>query len=78
MLYPKKLKGESGLFLTPVLMHGVAVILAVTYGGELLYLRIWRDLRTLSLQHDSPHDNHYECVVQVHGGKRELMLAWGA
>ena len=34
----------SGLFLTPVLMlHGAAAILTVTYGGELLYRRIWCD-----------------------------------
>ena len=57
------LKGESELFSIPVLMlHIVAAILVVMYGGELLYLQIWRDLQDLSLPWDSQRDNHYVCV----------------
>ena len=43
--------------------YGVAAMLTVTYGGELLYFWIWRDLRTLSLPCDSPRDNLYACVI---------------
>ena len=36
--------GESGLFFDPsVNTYGAAAKLPVTYGGELLYLRIWHD-----------------------------------
>ena len=38
---PINLKGESGLFLTPVSCHGAAAILTVMYVGKLLYLWIW-------------------------------------
>ena len=50
MLNPRKSKGEAGPFslFFFFLSYGVAAILAVTYGGELLYLRIRRDLRALS------------------------------
>ena len=37
------LKGQLGLFFCWPLCYGVAAILTVTYGGELLYLRIWHD-----------------------------------
>ena len=40
---PRNLKRESGLSLTPVLTLWGGAILTVTYGGELLYLWIWRD-----------------------------------
>ena len=74
VLEPRNLKGESGLFLTPVLsLWGAAAILPVTYGVELLYLRIWpiiwRDLRTLSIASDLPRNNQYACVTWVHAGK---------
>ena len=34
------------------------------YGDELLYIRIWRDLRTLSLACDSPRNNLYMYCVR--------------
>ena len=37
------LKGESGLFLTPVLTLWGGGRIDILYGGELLYLRIWHD-----------------------------------
>ena len=45
-----------------------ATISAVMYGGELLYIFGFgaitrRDLHTLSVQCDSPRDNHYVRVV---------------
>ena len=39
---PRNLKEDLGLFLTPVLTLWGSAILTVTYGGELLYLPIWR------------------------------------
>ena len=39
-------KGKSDLSLTP---GGAAAILTVTYGGELLYLRIWNKYLSRSL-----------------------------
>ena len=58
-------------------------ILTIMYGGELLnfriWLLIWQDLRTLSLQADSPYDNYYGCVIYVYAEKvTELKLAWQA
>ena len=40
-------KGESGLFLTPVLTLWEAAILTVTYGGELLYLDLARSSQVI-------------------------------
>ena len=68
-LNPWNLKGESGLFLTPVLMQ---------WGGSHIDCHVWRrvnyctfgfdeiiqcDLRTLPLPCDSPRDNLYVCVI---------------
>ena len=53
------------------------------YGDELLYLYfgydtiIRRDLRTLSLPRDSPRDNHYACVIEVHLSPRGSRLLGG-
>ena len=67
---PRNFKGEMGLILTRVnAMVRWQDHKPITYGGELLYLRIWRDLHTLSLPRDSPHDNQYACVIWVHAGK---------
>ena len=72
------LKGESGLFLTPVLMVWVAAILTVTYKGRVIVPPdlarsfcgiIRRNLRTLSLPGHSPRVSPYTYVIYVHVGK---------
>ena len=42
MSFPRNLKGGIGSLIDP-LCYGAAAILPLTYGGELLYLRIWCD-----------------------------------
>ena len=60
-------KRESGLFLTPVLNYGVTAILTVMYGGELLYLRIWRE--------HSARSAHIIVTVLIHS-TITIMRAW--
>ena len=67
-LLSRNLKGESGLFLTPVLTlwgrrpYCPSRIEAsyCTFGSGAI---IWRDVRTLSLPRDSPGDSQYACVI---------------
>ena len=54
-------KGNRVSFWPLCQRYRTVAILTVTYGGELLYLRIWRNHSarspTLSLLHDSPRNN---------------------
>ena len=60
-------RGIGSLFDPCVNAYGATAILPVTYGGELLYLRIWRDHLGRSahmiVTADSQRDKQYACVI---------------
>ena len=62
VFWPRNLKGGIRSLFDPRQRYGAAATLIVMYGDELLYIRIWRDLYTLSLACDSPRNNLHICV----------------
>ena len=67
MFYTRNLKGESGLFVIPVVtLQGediLKVMIEMSYCTSRFGRIIWHDLDRLSLLHVLPRDNLDGCVI---------------